>query len=484
MLSAETLLSPHAWAHQTFGKVELGDPRRRRRLLSLAEALARDPAATFPQAMSYQAEREGAYRFLDSPHIHYEDLLRPCMEQTHQAACECGATVLLLQDTTECDHASHPTTTGLGPVGNGSHHGFFVHSVLVVRPDTRAVLGLVHQEAFLRQPAPEGESSRQRSQREQRETMVWTRAVEAIGSPPSGVRFVHVGDRGADLYPLLLRMKELGTDFTIRACKDRNVDLLVHPDAPPPPRRSHQRGAKPVAPPQHLFAVCRAWPEQACIQIELKTTQKRKGRTVQAAVSFGRVRLLPPLDLERLHLPALVVWVVRVWEPKAPDGVEPLEWVLLTSVPVEGTQAALVRVQWYRARWIIEDYHQCLKTGCGLEKRHLHDYEGLHRLLGVLAPLAVRLLQLRSLAQAAPQTPAREVVSHEVVVVVAHLSGLPVATMTAHDCLRALAQQGGYFGRKGDGPPGWKTLWRGWLKVQSLLEGIHLSHLLSDQLNL
>lgn len=478
MQSIATLLSPQAWAQETFGEVELGDPRRRHRALCVAEALARDPGATFPQTLSRDADLQATYRFLDSAHVSYEQLLRPCLEQTREGVAHHGPTVLLLQDTTECDHAKHPTTTGLGPVGNGSHHGFFVQSVLAVEPEQQEVLGLRHQEAFLREPAPKGQSSRQIAQRE-RETLVWSRAVETIGSPPPGVRLVPVGDRGADMYPLLLRMKEVSTDFTIRACKDRRVDLLVREDAPAPAPRSHHGQAEEPSP-QYLFEVVRAWPEQACVQFELETTQKRPGRKVRAALSFGQVRLLPPRDLENQQLPALVVWMVRIWEQEAPEGIEPLEWVLLTSVPVTGVLDAQERIQWYRERWIIEDFHQGLKTGCRLEERHLHDYAGLHRLLGLLSPVAVRLLQLRALARLVPQAPATQVIPHEVVALVAHLSHLDVQSMSTDTCWRALARQGGYLGRKGDGPPGWKTLWRGWQKVQTLLDGIHLS----SQLNL
>lgn len=91
----------------------------------------------------------------------------------------------------------------------------------------------------------------------------------------------------------------------------------------------------------------------------------------------------------------LVVWVLRVWEPEPPAEVEPLEWVLLTSVSVQTAQQAWERVEWYRSRWGVEDSHQGLKTGCRLEERHLQTSEGLRRLLGLLSPLAVRLLQLR-----------------------------------------------------------------------------------------
>jgi len=173
--------------------------------------------------------------------------------------------------------------------------------------------------------------------------------------------------------------------------------------------------------------------------------------------------------------PPLTVWLVRVWEAEPPEGVEPLEWILLTSVPTLTVEDAWARVEWYTCRWLAEDYHQCLKTGCSLEQRQLQTYDGLIRLLGFLALIAVRLLQLRELARLEPERLATDAVPRDVVRVVAYLAGVPLSTLTLGAFWRTVAQRGGYQGRKGDGPPGWKTLWRGWLEIQTLLEGIHLA---------
>ncbi len=154
---------------------------------------------------------------------------------------------------------------------------------------------------------------------------------------------------------------------------------------------------------------------------------------------------------------------------------EPLEWLLLTSVPTQTVEQAAERVDWYRAHWLVEDYHQGLKTGCRIEQRQGPRYDGLRRLLGLLSPLAVRLLQLRAASRQDPQQPAIQVLPAEVVAVVAAKAGLPVVGLTAQQCWYSIARLGGYLARKGDGPPGWKTLWRGWLQVQTLLEGVHLA---------
>jgi hypothetical protein len=174
--------------------------------------------------------------------------------------------------------------------------------------------------------------------------------------------------------------------------------------------------------------------------------------------------------------PPLPVWVIRVWEVNPPEGVEePIEWILLTTVPTETVAQAWERVGWYRCRWLVEDFHQCLKTGCQIEQRRLEEVHSLLRLLALLAPMAVELLSLREQARLEPEGLAAAVLPADLLWVVADLSERSPQRMTLHEFWRAVAQQGGYLGRKRDGPPGWKTLWQGWLYIQTLLRGFRMA---------
>jgi len=474
-MNASTLLSALQWAEYTFGSVRLGDQRRTERAVEIASAIAHHPAASLPAQMQDEAATEAAYRFLQMPDVTYEKLIGPHVAQTREEASK-QQQVLLIQDTTEVDYQQHPTTTGLGPIGNGSHHGYLLQSVLAVLPASREVLGLMHQEPFLRQPAPKGETKRERDQRE-RESQVWERSVQAIGEPPAGVQWIHIGDRYSDMFPLLSLCQQMHCDFVVRAAQDRCVDLLTEQADTPAARRSHHQRR----PQQHLFEVVRGWSAHGEQDLELDATKQSRARTAHLAISFGSLRLLPPEGHQDSSLRPLVVWVVRVWEPEPPEGVEGLEWILLTSVPTTTVEQAWQRVDWYRARWIVEDYHQGLKTGCRIELRQLQSYEALRRLLGLLAPAAVRLLQLRTAARDAPERLASEVLPLDLVQVVALLAKVPVpaAELTAQQCWYTIARYGGYLRRRSGGPPGWKTLWKGWFYIQALLEGVHLATRLS-----
>ena len=469
MLEWSVVMSPEVWAQTTFGEVRLGDVRRTERAVKLAEAIAREPNVSLPKQMGEAKEVKASYRFLQSGQVSYEALMRPHVQQT-RAQCERQPVMLLVQDTTELDYQAHRQTSGLGPIGNGRHQGFLLQTVLAVEPSTGEVLGIAQQEPFVRKPAPKGERYSERVQRE-RESQVWERAVQAIGAAPPGVIWVHVGDRYSDIYTLFLACQQQQTHFVIRAAQDRCVDERVEEAAPALKRRKRKAGDPPQA---HLFATVRQWQARDEQEVEVPAEHARKARKARLALSYGQLRLLAP-DKRENELPSMLVWVVRVWELDAPEGVEPLEWVLLTSLPVESVAQAWERVGWYRRRWIVEDYHQALKTGCRMEERQLESYEGLRRLLGLLAPTAVRLLQLRTLARQQPERPAAEVLPGEVVQLVALKTGGQAAGMTVEQCVKRIAQLGGYQGRRSDGPPGWKTLWHGWLKIQTLLEGVHLA---------
>lgn len=480
-MQMQSMQTATQWAVMSYGAVLLADERRTMRAVSIAEAMASDPMGSLPAQMGSQAATKAVYRFLESPQVSYERLMRPHLLQT-QTLMQQQQRVLLIQDTTEVDYQHHPRTRGLGPVGQGSHHGYLLQTVLAVEPQSQQVLGIAAQEPFLRQPAPPGETSQQRAKRAQKESQVWQRQAQRIGVAPVGCNSIHVGDRGSDIFAFLRTCEQLGCGFVVRVRHDRRVDLRVEQAETAVPAAARRHGSQRAAGeplPEHLFEEVRSWPSQGQQTITLDGNHKRKQREATLCISWGQLRLWPPDGEAGKGERPLVVSVVRTWEADPPEGVEALEWLLLTSVPTQSEEDAWERVQWYRMRWIVEDYHQCLKTGCAIEERQVQTYEGLRTLLGFLAPLAVRLLQLRALARQEPERAASDVLPAEVVKVVAHLAKVAPDRLTARRCWHRIAQAGGYLGRKGDGEPGWKTLWKGWLHIQTLLEGVHLASELS-----
>ena len=124
-------------------------------------------------------------------------------------------------------------------------------------------------------------------------------------------------------------------------------------------------------------------------------------------------------------------------------------------------------------RWVIEEYHKALKTGCKLEERQLQSADAIQRLVSLLAPMAARLLELRSLSRTAGNEPAQAHFPLPLVELVLRRAKLRQSpkTCTLYEFWRGVAQLGGFIGRKSDGEPGWQTLWSGWLRVLDMAWG-------------
>ena len=183
-------------------------------------------------------------------------------------------------------------------------------------------------------------------------------------------------------------------------------------------------------------------------------------------------RVLTPWLREHRPAEPLRLWVVELRETQPPAGATPLRWVLYTMEPVTTIAAANTTIEWYERRPTIEDYHKALKTGCGVERRYYETAERLERVTGLLSVVAVRLLQLKTAARETPDHPAVEVAPAQWVELVQIVRKKPVnPKLTIREFLRAIAGLGGHLGRKGDGEPGWITLWRGFEKLMLLARG-------------
>src|SRR5260221_6378312 len=388
-MNTQELLNPKSWAERTFGGVRLHDPRRTRRAVQAASKLAENPLGSLPAQMQTWQERKALYRLLDEPDVTFAALMQPHVQQTREQALS-SPVVLLVQDTTDIDLSHRRKISGVGQIGNERGRGFFVQTVLAVHPQTREVLGCMAQEPFVRVPAPQGEQRHQRLKREARETDVWIRQIHSIGTPAAGSVWVHVGDRVADMFPFFQSCQSTNTHFLVRAAQNRRV----------------QESEQEIT---YSLTRTRAFPSQASRPFEVPARHGHQARSTQVQLAFGQMTLLPPRNEPRAGKDPVTVLVIRVWEEQAPEGEEPLEWILLTSIPTTTLEQAWERVDWYQHRWLVEDYHQCLKSGCRMEERQGPRVYGLIRLWGLLCPLAVRLLQIRGYAREEPDRPSSDV---------------------------------------------------------------------------
>jgi hypothetical protein len=482
---AVEVVSPLQWAERQFGRAELGDARRTGRAVLYAAAAARSPSMSIPQQCGGEwARTKGAYRLFDMKDVTFDKLQQPHRQQTREAAGRCGV-ALWVHDTTTLSF-DHPATVDLGPTSSGgSGQGMLLHTTMGVDvsggiDQPPVVLGVGHQRVWVRPPKPN---------RLKPESLKWAEGITAVGvlpggtppggTPPGGTppRWVHVGDAESDCWEAIEACVEQGCGFAIRACQNRLVFAGHVPD-------ERLERAEQV-PSGLLFDLLRQEKAIGNKKIWVRSRKDRPARWAQLAVSAMAVTLLAPKNWSskphRKHRPRpgpIRCWAVRVYEVNAPAGEDPIEWVILTDTPVTGKaakEAALRVAFWYSCRWLIEEYHKCLKTGCRVESRQLERASRLQSALGILAVVAVRLLQLKHQARVNPDAPADSVVPGIYVQTLAAYLKQKASELTAGRFWRETAKLGGFLCRKSDGDPGWLTLWRGWQHLETLAEGVELA---------
>jgi hypothetical protein len=431
-------------------------------LRRVAAALAEDPHGTLPGSFRGWSEAKAAYRLLEEPDVAYDRVIAPHRTGV-RTACQQPGEFLLVEDTTSLDFTSHLAAQDLGRIGDDGGRGLHVHTTLALRierwnerqePEV-TVEGLFDQRWWAR-TAPaigRGKETKRRRLKRPRESDRWAKLSRDVGPPPASSRWTYVADREADIFETFARCRESGWQFIVRASQPRAL--------------ADQGGS--------VFTAVAQSPEQGRFFVDLRARPGQAARRARVAVRTCTVRLRGPWRPGGAPEP-WTVGVVEAREIDAPPGVEPIHWVLLTDWPCQSLEQALRVIRAYTRRWLIEEYHKCLKSGTGIEQSQLATAQHITALLGILAVVAVRLLQTKLLAVTRPEEPVRpEELGPEALAVLEKTFGRPPGGWTNQRLLVAIARLGGFLARKSDGSPGWITLWRGWRKLMLLVQGYDLA---------
>jgi hypothetical protein len=295
---------------------------------------------------------------------------------------------LLIEDTTHLDYTTHYAAEDLGINGKGGR-GLCLHSTLAMKvlawdleqqPEA-VVVGLMSQQCWAQRHPPPGEGKSERLGRSSRSSKRWAEVFKTSAGPSAGSTWTYVADRESDFYEPIRRCQQRGVAFVIRACHNRRLADGTN----------------------HLWESLSRAEVLGEVDIELRARAGVGARRARVRLSRLQVSLSGPwrpggwqADLERIN-------VVQVKEVNPPAGVEPLHWILLTSLPCTSLTEARRIVGRYSARWHIEEYHKALKSGTGVEDSQLEKAYRLETLIAVLALVAVRLLNTKLLARACPQ---------------------------------------------------------------------------------
>ena len=468
------------WAEQQFGRCELGDVRRTRRLVDYAARQASQPeASTNAVCGGDDAVAEATYRWMRNGAIDAKAVDEGPLQATADI-CRGRELLLAVQDTTTLTF-THAVAAELGCVGRVEDQdvaGLLVHSTLMVDAGSREPLGLIDQERWTRPVSSAGRKPRRQKATQEhkkrtyqeKESIKWEQSTKRMGERLLDTgNVITVCDREADIYEYLSYLIDSKQRFVVRAAQDRC--LVTH------------KG--------HLFEVIARQPVMGTRTVEISqrgaqrstATQKkrasRSARTAKMAIRAARVELARPAD--RNEGPeSLQVGIVYLRERNPPKGEDPAEWLLLTTEPIANRKAIEQVVGYYECRWLVEELHKAWKTGCRLEQRRLQSLGNLERFMAVTAPIAVRILQLRTIAQLSPNKRCDAVLSPAQWQCLAAKTNpdrpVPKRPPTLAWALASIAKLGGWRDTKRTGRVGWQALWRGWTKLESLVEGWDLAH--------
>ena len=446
-----------AWVEANFGEVDLGDKRLTRRLQLLAGGALKTPHGSIVTQNPTWADTKAAYRFYDNMNVTFDKVSGQHWQQTRQTQ---PGRYLLICDTTEIDHTLHKATKGLGILGNGKGRGMQLHSCLMYDSTAKQIVGTAGALIHYRKLVPEGETEMQRLNR-LRESHVWGTLANQVGTAPEGSQWIHVWDRGGDNFESMCHVVLSKNDFIVRASR-LNRKVITSDGESTELKKAINEGKV-----------------LGTYDVEVRTRKKDTARTAKMEVSVIKVTYPRPTHhsswVKSCGVKEITVNVVIARELDPPKGSTRILWVLLTTLPVDTLADAMQVIQDYEKRWLIEEFHKVIKTGCSIEHHALETAERLEPLIGLLSVVGTRILQLKLIGRNQPEAKAKtHVPSDWIEAMQLYRPSVKFDTMTVYQFIREIAKLGGFLGRKGDGEPGWITIWRGIEILMRLLDGIRL----------
>lgn len=454
MLHAETASSAVAWAQEEFGRTDLGDKRRTKRLVKMAAQAVQFPSGKVSEVFLVDAERQGAYDFLESPHVRGEAVIE-AMALASARRCAKQPFVFVALDGSSLTLTDHNRSKDFGAVGTYSQGNRGLKVVCSLAVDPQGVpCGLTSMQWWAREQKPRRDSAKRSLQ--DKEHGYWdcaiTETCERLATEAPGCCAWFQLDREGDAWQLLLRLSACGHWFTVRGKANR--------------RLMTETGARRYV----LDELARPGGRKGAFGLQISAAPGRTERTARMSVHVAAVTL-SLRDEWTKRIRALPVYAVLVRESSpVPAGEKPIEWLLYTNFPVRTLEDAQLVAHGYSLRWRIEDFFRTWKTGqCNAESTQLQGTNQVKIWASMLAATATRTERLKHLARTQPDLLAtEELAPHEVEALVLlkrkhkkKNEQIPDGIPTIVQAVQWIAELGGYTGKSSGGPPGSVTISRG-----------------------
>lgn len=462
------------WTERETDETAFKDARLGRRFGDLLKQIGDGMGESIPYACQDWANTKAAYRFFANERVEEGDILSGHFAAPRERYDASDGPILLIQDTTEFSYqraARHQigmtksVNSGHDERGRLRHHtlcGMLMHSSLAVTTDGLP-LGLAAVKFWTRKKFKGTAQLKKkinptRVPIEKKESIRWLdnlrQSIERLGQPE---RCIHVGDRESDIFELYCLTRDLGAHFLVRACVDRLAG----------------DGGHTIASEMEDVDV------KGLHRIEIRDDNGDMTK-IALEIRFKRIVVQPPIGKQKRY-PALELTVLHATERGAPKGRKPIEWKLITDLPIRSRAEAIEKINWYAMRWKIEVFHKILKSGCKAEESKLRTAERLANLMAAFCILSWRVLWLTMLNRTAPDASPRAALTDvEIDLLDALVSGAgnrKCRLGTLGFYLTKLARLGGYMARASDPPPGNVVIWRGLSRLTDIELGAEIGAL-------
>ena len=437
------------WIVNELKTVQLGDKRLNNRFGNILDGLFCTPDKSIPMAFESWSETKAVYRFFENEKVNEDKILAPHIAAT-LARLKHEETVLLLQDTSEIDYTKHASVADLGYIGESKHtarHGFFLHPTIAVTP-SRVNLGLVDNIMWKREEIGTRNKAKV-TKIENKESYNWLKSfkrTKEIAAQIPGTNFINIADRESDIYEYFLEYDASipNANFITRSVQNRNTTEALN-----------------------LWEQVKSSDCLTTIEFKLPRGRGREERLVTQEVRAMEVELVCPKRYTP-KLASVKLFAVLATEINIVDE-DKIEWLLLTTIPIDSAEKALKIIEYYLCRWQIELYFKTLKSGCKIEEIQLESYSKLKSCLAVYMIVAWRIQYITMLARVYSEHSCEIIFSSaewQSVSLIINKGKKLAQPPTIHQMLRMIASLGGFLGRKRDGEPGLKTIWLGMQKMK------------------
>jgi Transposase DNA-binding/Transposase DDE domain len=444
----------------------VGDARLTQRLNLVLDRLEVDPSRSFPMMFDQEKELDAFYRLMNNPRLKSESFIQASLAAAVQKimSTEIETTVLAIHDTTQFEFASLSQLSGKGRL-TSRKKGFLGHFCIAAKMN-QEILGVLDLKTWCRPDRIKGKRNRHTIRRDPTcESLRWREAVETVhASLPQDENVVHVMDREADDYSLLSLLVNNGMRFVIRANYDRKLigetKCKLHKGL----RKASIRCER------ELFIRSRKYKPETAFKQKTRHPE-RKQRLARLGISGQSFEICRGSHARQNQTPeSLLLNFVRVIEIDPPKGERPVEWMLVTSEPIDSDEDLLRIVEIYKSRWLIEEYFKALKSGCSMEERGFESIEALYLCVSIFAAIACQIYNLKTMGRIDPQASSGTVVNEIQIQILSQLTGYSADQLrTTESVMYAVAKAGGHLRR--NGLPGWQILYRGFEKLLLLEKG-------------